>query len=366
MELKQKGTNAMLGAFKQMKVSLIWTSAVDLDLMAFYKTKDGRVGGVLSDNYAGGTLGDLNQFPFIELSGDAGVGAVAGDNREELRIAKMDDFEELHIVALNFTDASASSDKVFADYDARVEVVTDKGESHTVNLDSRQSGSVAILCKFTSTFMGTSLVNNSEVMRFEDFRAAVPGAAEIKLASKVVLKQKGEKTGLTGNDFQATLRWKTAIDLDLHCFYQLKGGSSPSTGILGKLLGSGGSSEKVGQIYFNRRGNKTSSPWIYLDQDAGIGDVAGDNEENVYFTRLDQIEHALIVANIYNKPNANFAKYDGMVIVRGGGREIEVPLTERNPGSWCVIARIDNSTGRPELINVNRTVPHPPRISEFV
>lgn len=132
MELKQKGTNAALGAFKQLKVSLIWTSAVDLDLMAFYKTKDGKTGGVYSDNYAGGSFGDLNQFPFIQLSGDEGVGAVGGDNQEDLRIAKLDDFEELNIVAVNFTDASSDTNKVFADYDARVEVTTDRGDRKSV------------------------------------------------------------------------------------------------------------------------------------------------------------------------------------------------------------------------------------------
>ena len=364
MELKQKGANAVIGAFKQMKVSLIWTSAVDLDLMAFYKTTDGRVGGVYSDNYAGGSFGDLNQFPFIQLSGDAGVGAVGGDNQEDLRITKLDDFEELYIVAVNFTDASSNSDKVFADYDARVEVITDKGESHTVALDSRQSGSVAILCKFTSSFMGASLVNNSEVMGFENFKSSVPGASAIKLASKIVLKQKGEKASLSGNDFQATLRWKAAVDLDLHCFYRIRGASAPSKGILGKLLGGG--SNKEGHIYFSKRGSKTNSPWIYLDQDAGIGDVGGDNEENIYFTRLDQIEQALIVANIYNKPNANFSSYDGLVIVRGGGHEIEVPLTERQTGSWCVIARVDNSGGSPQLINVNKTQRGKPAVSQFV
>ena len=39
MELKQKGTTAAIGAFGQLRVSLIWTSAVDLDLMVFYRTK---------------------------------------------------------------------------------------------------------------------------------------------------------------------------------------------------------------------------------------------------------------------------------------------------------------------------------------
>lgn len=370
MELKQKGANAAIGAFKQLKVSLIWTSAVDLDLMAFYKSKDGRVGGIYSDNYSGGALGDLNRFPFIQLSGDAGVGAAAGDNREELRIARLDDFEELYIIALNFTDASAGSDKVFADYDARVEVVTDRGESHTVALDSRQAGPAAILCKFASSFMGASLVNNSEVMNFEKFRSSVPGASAIKLASKIVLKQKGEKTGLSGNTFHATLRWKTAVDLDLHCFYRFKGGSpQPKPGFLeklGQMIGGGSGPGHEGHVYFGSRGNKTGSPWICLDHDAGIGDKAGNNEENIYFTQLDKIEHALIVANIYNKPDANFAKYGGLVIVRGGGREIEVPLTESSPGSWCVIARIDNSAGSPQLINVNSTQRNRPNISDYL
>ncbi|MCL0058843.1 stress response protein, partial [Dehalococcoidia bacterium] len=102
MQLKQKGSSAQIGAFKQLKVALIWTSAVDLDLMAFYKTKTGQTGGVYSDNYAGGSLGDLNSFPFIQLSGAEGVGATGGDNREEMHICNLDQVEELCICALNF------------------------------------------------------------------------------------------------------------------------------------------------------------------------------------------------------------------------------------------------------------------------
>ncbi|MCF8070693.1 MAG: stress response protein [Desulfobacterales bacterium] len=371
MELKQKGNDATIGAFKQLKVSLIWQSAVDLDLMAFYKTKDGRTGGVYSDNYSGGSLGDLNRFPFMQLSGDEGVGAVGGDNREELRITNLNEIEELNIVAVNFTDASSNSDKVFADYDAVVEVMTDKGDSHTVALDSRQSGSVAVLCMFKSEFIGASLVNNSEVLRFDQFRSTIPGASALKLSSKVVLKQKGEKTTLSGKDFQAQLRWKTAVDLDLHCFYRLKSGtdaSPPSPSVLKRLFKERGEAGGEGHIYFSNRGSKTSTPWIFLDEDAGIGDVAGDNEENIYFTQIDRIEHALIVANIYNKPNSNFSTYDGLVIVRVGGQEIEVPLTENKTGSWCVIARIDNSNsnGSPQLINVNKTQSSKPSINQFL
>jgi len=365
MELKQKGANAVLGSFKQLQVSLVWSAAVDLDLMAFYKCKDGKTGGIWSKNYAGGSLGNLDQFPFMELSGDAGVGAAAGKNREELRISKIDDFEELYIVAVNFTDASSGTGKVFANYDAKVEVITDKGDTHTVPLDSSQSGSVAVLCKFKNDFMGASIVNNSDVMLFDNFKASVPGASELKLSSKVVLKQKGEKVALKGKSFHAVLRWKTAVDLDLHCFYQLKGNAEkPSKGLLGKIFK--GSSSDLGQISFMKRGSKTDSPWISLDKDAGVGDVGGSNEENIYFTKLDQIEHALIAANIFNKPNSNFSSYGGLVTVKGGGREVEVPLIEKQPGSWCIIARIDNSGDKPQLININQTQQDKPDLSRFM
>ena len=363
MELKQKGADAVIGNFKQLKVSLIWTAPVDLDLMAFYRTKSNINGGIFSDNYGGGSLGDLNAFPFIQLSGDAGVGAVGGDNREELRIAKLDDFEELYIVALNFTDAMGSANKVFADYDARVEVVTDQGESHSVSLDSRQAGSSAVICKFKGSFMGTSLVNNSEVMDFEQLRTSIPGAADLKLASKVVLKQKGDTAPLSGKDFHAAMRWKTAVDLDLHCFYRLKDGAlEKPSGLMGRLFKG---AQQEGQIYFSNRGSKNKAPWIYLDQDAGVGDTGGANEENIYFTNLNKMEQALIVANIFSKKDASFASYDGVINIKCGSNEIEIPLTEKRPGSWCVIARFDNRS-TPKMININQTVAAQPKLEQFL
>src|SRR3989339_1334842 len=102
--LKSKGDEAYISV-KQLMVTLKWSTSVDLDLMAFYKTKDGKTGAVYSDNYPGGVMGSLNSFPFIQLSGDAGVGAKGGDNEEVLRITKLDDTAELYIVTINYTDA---------------------------------------------------------------------------------------------------------------------------------------------------------------------------------------------------------------------------------------------------------------------
>jgi len=97
--LNQKGQEAFLDA-KQLMIKLKWISSVDLDLLAFYKTKDGCVGGVYSDNYAGGSRGDLNNSPFIQL----GNNSTNEKNEKILHIIKFDDMAELYIYALNFKD----------------------------------------------------------------------------------------------------------------------------------------------------------------------------------------------------------------------------------------------------------------------
>ncbi|MHB9130454.1 MAG: stress response protein [Armatimonadota bacterium] len=181
-ELKAKVTLASKGdeayvSVKQLMVKLQWTANVDLDLMAFYKSKDGRIGGVFSDNYPGGNLGNLNAFPFIQLSGDAGVGATGGDNEEVLRITKLDDIAELYIVTLNYTDASQKLDTIFAAYDGRVVVMDDKGETVEVPLNSSTPGHVAVICKIDNTSaMGAKLINVNDILDLGSFISSIPGA----------------------------------------------------------------------------------------------------------------------------------------------------------------------------------------------
>ncbi len=352
MELKQKGADAAIGAFKQLRVSLIWTSAVDLDLMAFYKTKDGKTGGVYSDNYAGGSLGDLNQFPFIQLSGDEGVGATGGDNREELRITKLDDFEELYICALNFTDASSGSSKVFADYDARVEVATDKGETHTVSLDSKDPGPVAVLCKFASSFMGASLVNNSEVMSFDAFKSSLPGAANLKLASKVTLQGKGDsyalKTKGESGELLINLNWNQepqgekpkgffgkllgsggqAIDLDLGCLFEMSDGTKAAIQPLNKGL--------------LKQGSFNEPPYIYHTGDDRTGAFSEGETMKVNLAHLRDLKRLLVFTYIYEGA-PNWAATDGVVTVKVPGQPvIEVKMGAQNdPRGFCAIAMLE-------------------------
>jgi len=353
MELKQKGAKADIGGFKWIDISLIWTSAVDLDLMAFYKTKDGKTGGVYSNNYAGGSLGSLNQFPFIQLSGDAGVGAKGGDNREDMRIGKLTDFEAVYICALNFTDASSGANKVFADYDASVRVATDKGESHTVRLDSRQSGPVAVICKLSAGFISSEVVNDSQVMRLEDFRTRIPGADKLKIASKVTLKGKGDsfqlksKGGAGAGELLINLNWNQnpqgqkpsgllskilgggksggAVDLDLGCLFDMKMGIKGAIQPLGKSFG-----------------NFDLPPYILHLGDDRTGAWAQGENMKINLAKIDQLNRVLIFTYIYEGV-PNWASTDGIVTVKVPGQPVlEVPMgSQMDSRPFCAIAMLD-------------------------
>jgi len=195
--------------------------------------------------------------------------------------------------------------------------------------------------------------------------------------TKVKLEKKGDERILGSNEAHATLFWKTEVDLDLYGIALPKGRTpEKKKGFFGKLASAVGLSEddqtpsgEVQVNYQNRsRMVKESFPFITLDKDAGIGDkveAEGYNEENMHFYNISAHDHILIVANIFGK-NTNFAQYEGGVTVKCGNEEIHVPLTERATGSWCTVARIDNTGTHPKLINVNKTQSSKPKISDFV
>jgi uncharacterized protein involved in tellurium resistance len=349
----------------ELTVTLSWNAAVDLDLMAFYQTKSGESGGVYSELYSEGGQGNLNAFPYMQLDQDAGLSEDEGASRETLKIKTLDEISSLYLVAMNFSDAAYNKESSFASFDGQVTIENEKGQKVTVVLASQAVGAAALFAtiEHTNDLMGPvlSLTNKSEVMSFKELTERVPGASELSLVNKLLLKGRGDSAALqvTEGGVQATLRWKASVDLDLHCFYITRDRASESAGggIFSKIFGKSSPSSpgQSGHIYFRQRGSISKSPFIELDQDAGIGDQGGDNEENIRFGDIGEIQEAVIVANIFNKPNARFADYDGSVIVRAAGQELTVPLIEEAPGAWCVIAKIQNQDGVPTLINVNKT-----------
>lgn len=158
MELQQKGQSAQLGGIKQFMVSLKWTSAADFDLAAAYETKDGRKGMVYF-----GELGNLNDFPYMQLSGDEGVGDTGGENQEDMRVVKLDDMQKVYILCWDYGAVTGGTPARFSESDVKVTLMDDSGTSHDVKLDTGDAGNVAVVATIdNSSAMGASFENTSK------------------------------------------------------------------------------------------------------------------------------------------------------------------------------------------------------------
>ncbi len=181
VELKEKGEVAHLATVKKLIITLGWSSAVDLDLMAFYTKKDGTHGGVYSDRISQDvtTLGDLNKFPFMKLSGDAGVNKKSeGEETEELKVIKLDDIAKLTLVALNYDAAKARDGNAsFADYNGHITLITDTNESINIPLKSVEKGTAAIIATIDNTDpIDATIKMEDAVMNLGQLVETVPGA----------------------------------------------------------------------------------------------------------------------------------------------------------------------------------------------
>jgi len=158
MELKQKGSEANVGGFKQLMISMKWTTAADFDLAAAYEDKSGKQGLIYF-----GELGDLNAFPFMQLSGDEGVGDKGGENEETMRITKLDDMKYVWIICWDYGKVQDGSPARFKGSDVRLSLMDDRGTTHNVTLDTGDMGNVALIATIdNSSPIGAKLINSSK------------------------------------------------------------------------------------------------------------------------------------------------------------------------------------------------------------
>ncbi len=158
MELKQKGQEAFI-PLKQLMVAMKWTTAADFDLAAAYEGKDGKQGMVYF-----GDLGNMNGFPYMQLSGDEGVGDSGGENEETMRITRLDEMNKVWIFCWDYGQMQSGASARFADSDVSLAIVDDAGKSVSVNLDSGEMGNVLCIATIdNSSPMGAKLINTSKI-----------------------------------------------------------------------------------------------------------------------------------------------------------------------------------------------------------
>lgn len=192
LELKSKGQSANVElsgtTVSQILVDLGWKTPIDLDLMAFIQKKDGSEFALYSDALSQdkATMGDLNAFPFMTLSGDEGIGDkidTGTENQETIKVAKIDDsVAKIDIVALNYKAASEKdANASFQGLDAAVKMtIVDKDnacDQVDVPLTASDAGVAAHICTIdNSSPIGAQVVNQSAVYDLPGLVGAVPAA----------------------------------------------------------------------------------------------------------------------------------------------------------------------------------------------
>lgn len=149
---------------QRLRVVLSWNVDEGLDLMAFYKTKDGQIGGVFAEEYVPGSRGILSAFPYIQLQAPDSSSHSRSD-ATVLRIATLDHIKELSVRTIDLASASRDQRVPFGRFDAYVTVTDDKGKSTGVALEANQPGTVAIIAGIDdSSPIGPELLNENRIM----------------------------------------------------------------------------------------------------------------------------------------------------------------------------------------------------------
>lgn len=146
MELKQKGENTSIDVSKPLTVTITWTTAADFDLAAVYETNEGKPGIVYF-----GDKGQLNEFPYISLSEDQGVGDTGGDNEEKMRINQLNDMKYVWIFCWDYGMVQKGQRARFENSDIKLTVTDDAGNHTSVKVDTGDSGNVCCIATLDNT-----------------------------------------------------------------------------------------------------------------------------------------------------------------------------------------------------------------------
>ena len=166
MDLVQKGLASELGSFDELTVNMTWSSAADFDLAAIYETKKGTPGLVYF-----GEKGNLEDFPFIQLSDDAGVNDSAGDNQETLRITNLDKIKTLWIACWDYGQVKKGEPARFNGSDVKLSCHDNTGKSYHFRLDTGDTGNIAIIATVdNSEPLGPKIINSSRIGTLQELK----------------------------------------------------------------------------------------------------------------------------------------------------------------------------------------------------
>ena len=138
------------GPITNIAVKLKWTKAIDLDLHAFYLTKDGN------EHHVYFAVKDAGHG--ITLDKDSGVGDAAGANEENLTVRSLDNIDRI-LFTTNIYGGKKSSDR-FANYDGEIQFTTNHGDVIEIPLQAQQKGNWCVLSLLDTSNQNTPSVKS--------------------------------------------------------------------------------------------------------------------------------------------------------------------------------------------------------------
>ena len=175
--LKRKEKPAEFVFTKYLKIKLLWKTKTDLDLCIFFTTKDGQAGGVFSSMFRQkkSDMGSLEEFPYMEHTGDKAEPSEGGESVEQINIAKLDDIDTANVVVLNYGKAIDGEEVNFTQDSGRVEIQSSEGDYFEVAIDADQPGHVYHVCSIKNRDGKNGVVNEGVVMDLGTAFERIPG-----------------------------------------------------------------------------------------------------------------------------------------------------------------------------------------------
>ncbi|MGE5657213.1 MAG: hypothetical protein ACM37W_11435 [Actinomycetota bacterium] len=241
VNLKTKGESTDVSP-QNLTIALRWSAAVGLDLVAFYKTKDGRVGGIFPENYQRGYLGTLTAFPFMQLiNGKSSLALNSPDSEKLLKISQLQELEEVYLCILNSTQIIHKKDRSFLDCNGGLLVTDTEENSAAVPLFSPEKSPVILAARITNIRRTVAtLVNENRSLDLATFSQTVPGASLLKLVASnaeieseiILLKQQLAGTSLLLEETAKKNKKLTGVSLGLAAFLLVLVGSAYKNAVL--------------------------------------------------------------------------------------------------------------------------------------
>ena len=165
-----------------LKVKLLWNTDCDLDLCAFFESKDGSVGGVFPSEYnhlKQNSMGSLFSPPYIYLMGETDSFDDVKVCCEEIRVTRLAEMNSISIVVIDYDSVIDDRDANFSKNEIVLVIETINNGIIKLTLDSDYDGHIYKVCSIINRDGEIVICRDDTVMHLCDAFEKIHGFSSI-------------------------------------------------------------------------------------------------------------------------------------------------------------------------------------------